>query len=63
MSSIADRLQTAFDRWATDVAIKRQTLRRRHPDLADEQIEQLLNQWLAERPGATHGDGPQRSGA
>jgi hypothetical protein len=36
----------------------RATLRRRHPDLDDEEIEQRLSQWLRVRPGAEHGDAP-----
>jgi hypothetical protein len=58
MASVFERFQTTLDLWATGVALKRQALRRGHPDLPDEQIEQLLNRWLAERPGAECGDGP-----
>ena len=58
MASVFERFQTTLDLWATGVALKRQSLRRGHPDLPDEHIERLLNRWLAERPGAERGDGP-----
>ncbi len=35
----------------------RLTLRRRHPELSDEEIEAKLRAWLFERPGAELGDG------
>ncbi len=38
----------------------RQNLKRRHPGLADDEIEELLTEWLRERPGAQHGDGDGR---
>lgn len=53
------RFETTLDLWATAVAVRRQTLRREHPNASTEQIEQLLNRWLAHRPGAERGDGPQ----
>lgn len=53
------RFETALDLWETAVQLRRQSLRREHPDAADAQIEQLLNRWLAQRPGAERGDGPQ----
>lgn len=54
-----DRFQTTLDLWATGVALRRQALRREHPAASETEIERLLNQWLALRPGAEHGDGPQ----
>lgn len=58
---LVERLYIAVDLWATGVALKRETIRRRHPDASDDQIEILLNRWLQERPGAENGDGPPRS--
>ena len=58
---LVERLYTAVDLWATGVALKRETIRRRHPDAPDDEIESLLNRWLQERPGAESGDGPRRS--
>ena len=40
----------------TGVEMMRQTLRRDHPDLADQEIEARLRAWLRERPGAEFGD-------
>jgi hypothetical protein len=59
---LVERLYTAVDLWATGVTLKREAIRRRHPDASDEQIEILLNRWLHERPGAEGGDGPCRTG-
>jgi hypothetical protein len=30
--------------------MKRAQIRRRHPDLADEDVEQLLREWIMDRP-------------
>jgi hypothetical protein len=57
---LSERFQTALDLWATGVALRRQALRRSHPEATDETIEHLLIEWLHDRPGATHGDGPSR---
>lgn len=59
MKTLGERLRIALDLWETGVAFKRQALRREHPDLDDDQIEALVNKWLATRPGAEKGDGPQ----
>ena len=59
MNVARERFQTTLDLWATGVAIRRQALRREHPHASSEQIEELLNRWLATRPGAEFGDGPQ----
>ena len=58
---MVERLFTAADLWATGVAVHRQSLRRRHPDATDTEVEAILNQWLGERPGAEVGDGPRPS--
>ena len=55
---LAERFQTALDLWATGVALRRQAIRRSHPDASDEDIERLLVEWLHDRPGAKSGDGP-----
>ena len=54
---LAARFQTALDLWATGVALRRQSIRRSHPDASDAEIERLLNEWLQHRPGAENGDG------
>ncbi len=40
--------------------MKRQSLRRSNPEASDEEIEQRLQRWLLDRPGAEHGDSPGR---
>jgi hypothetical protein len=60
MTALSERFQLVLDLWQTGVALRRQTLRREHPDLPDDQIDALLNRWLATRPGAEQGDGPQQ---
>lgn len=59
MTALADRLRVALDLWETGVILRRQALRREHPELSAAQIEALVNRWLATRPGAEQGDGPQ----
>lgn len=49
-------LLTAFALFEDGVELMAANLRRRHPDAADAEIERLLDAWLAERPGAEHGD-------
>ena len=53
-----DRLLAAFEMFEFGVEMMATTLRRRHPDASPEQIEEMLDAWLAERPGAEDGDGP-----
>jgi hypothetical protein len=60
--TLVRRFQTALDLWATGVELRRQALRRRHPRASEAEIDHLLGTWLSERPGAEHGDGPQREG-
>jgi len=59
MSDPAERLRTALELSEAGIVLHRQTLRRRFPDKSEREIDQLLSQWLSERPGAEHGDGPQ----
>jgi hypothetical protein len=61
MSDPAERLRTALDLFEAGVALHRQTLRRRFPDKSEHEIDQLVNKWLSDRPGAENGDGPQPS--
>ena len=42
------------------VSVKRQSLRRSHPEASDEEIEQRLQRWLLDRPAAPHGNSPGR---
>jgi len=54
----ADRLAVTFELFEFGVEMMAANLRRRHPDASPEEIEQRLEAWLAERPGAELGDGP-----
>jgi len=56
----AEKLRQALDLFESGVDLKRQNLRRRHPDESDEEIAARLQAWLLTRPGAEHGDGPGR---
>jgi hypothetical protein len=56
MSSASEAFQATLDLFETGVNLMRQNLRRAHPRAAEEEIDRLLRQWLAERPGAAHGD-------
>jgi len=53
---IRARLRQAFDLFEAGVSMRRASLRREHPDARPEDIERLLREWLATRPGAEHGD-------
>ncbi len=55
---LVERFRTAVDLWSAGVTLQRQRLRREHPGDSPEQIEQRLNEWLRDRPGAQFGDGP-----
>ena len=54
----ARKLATALQLHEFGIEMMRANLRRRHPDLDDEEIETLLTRWLRTRPGAEHGDAP-----
>jgi hypothetical protein len=51
------RLRQSFDLHEAGVSMRRASLRREHPDAGPEEIDRLLREWLATRPGAEHGDG------
>ncbi|MCB1036568.1 MAG: hypothetical protein KDD47_22275 [Acidobacteria bacterium] len=50
------RLYTAFELFEAGVRMMRQNLRRRYPVAGDEEVEERLNAWLSDRPGARYGD-------
>ena len=50
-------MRIAFDLYQTAEEMKRLNLRRRNPSATEEEIEEGIRRWLAERPGAEHGDG------
>ena len=57
-SRLAERLLVAVDLWTTGVALRRQAIRRAFPEASEVDVEQRLDAWLQERPGAESGDGP-----
>jgi hypothetical protein len=60
-SEIAARLRLALDLFAAGEEMKRQSLRRSHPEATEAEIEAMLFRWLRERPGSEAGDAPGRS--
>lgn len=60
LEACARRLLVAFDLFEAGVDMHRQTLRRRHPDADDAEIERRLIMWVRERPGAEEGDAAGR---
>jgi hypothetical protein len=55
--AMRERLFQAFEMWEFGVEIMAANLRRRYPDASVEQIEHMVDDWLATRPGAEAGDG------
>ena len=53
-----DSFRMTLDLFQTGVDVMRHSLRRRHPDALDQEIERRLGEWLRERPGAEFGDCP-----
>lgn len=56
----AQRLAVALDLSEAGIQMMRQNLRRRHPRASARTIQELLDAWLAERPGAELGDAEGR---
>lgn len=52
----AQRLRTALAMFDDGVALMRQNLRRRHPELSEVELDERVQAWVRERPGAPHGD-------
>ncbi len=52
-----ERLRVAIDLAQTGIEMQREKIRRRHPNVTNERIDELLSQWLRTRPGAEFGDG------
>lgn len=45
------RFKETVELFEAALALQRQNLRRRHPDLAEEEIDALLQEWLLDRRG------------
>lgn len=52
----AERLRLALELFEAGESMMRQNLRRRFPSASAEEIEERLEAWLSERPGAECGD-------
>lgn len=53
---ILERMQLTFELYEVAETMKRQNIRRRHPELSAEEVEERVVAWLRHRPGARHGD-------
>ncbi len=64
MSNVDERgsrnLELALDLYEAGEELKRQSLRRSHPEASEEEVESMIVEWLQTRPGAEHGDCPGR---
>ncbi len=55
-----EKLRAAFELHEVSADLMRQNLRRRNPEAAEAEIEELLANRLRTRPGAEHGDSAGR---
>jgi hypothetical protein len=53
---IAKRIALAFDLYATGESLKREQIRRQHPELDPDAVEHRLLAWLTDRPCSPSGD-------
>jgi hypothetical protein len=60
LEAAARRLRLALDLFEAGEELMRQQLRRKHPALAQAEIETRLLEWLRDRPGAEFGDAAGR---
>ena len=51
-----EKLRLAFELHEAGVSLMRQNLRRRFPEASEQAIDERLQAWLEERPGAEFGD-------
>lgn len=54
--SLAEAFQATLDLFDFGVELMRQNLKRTHPTANDEEIDDRLDAWLRDRPGAEAGD-------
>ena len=47
---ILHRFRLAIEMHSAGMAMFRRTLRRRHPDATDDEIEDMVQEWLQDRP-------------
>lgn len=58
VETTADRLRVALELADAGITLIRQNLRRAHPAGSDDELDQLLSDWIERRPGALEGDCP-----
>jgi hypothetical protein len=56
----AEKLRIALDMFSLGESFMRQNLRRAFPLASDTEIDEKIQAWLLERPGAEDGDAPGR---
>lgn len=54
---IMERMQTMLELFELSVIMQRQNIRRRHPELGPDEVEERVQEWLASRPDEEHRDG------
>lgn len=54
--SPSEKLMVAIGMHTSGVAMHRETLKRANPTASEAEIDALVHQWLAKRPGAEFGD-------
>lgn len=54
--SLAEAFQVTLDLFDFGVEVMRQNLKRAYPSATDDEIDDRLDAWLHERPGAEEGD-------
>jgi len=53
---LQERAKATFELFEIGLEMQRAQLRRAYPDAEEEEIEELLRNWLRHRPGSEHGD-------
>lgn len=59
--SASEKLRQTLELFEVGVRLMRQNLVRSHPEATEQEIDELLKEWLHERPGAELGDCPGRA--
>lgn len=55
-AGIVERMQMTFELYEVAETMKRQNVRRRHPELSPAAVEEQVLEWLLDRSGARDGD-------
>lgn len=54
--AVMARMEVAIDLFESARRMMRSTIRRRHPEASEEEVDAMLRDWMHRRPGAEHGD-------